>query len=140
MDLEGMIEKIPSTEKILGIVWIISWVCAIWVYHIQFFLTGVFSLFLALLLLGRFDRKEEVTKISEKPPAVFSMDKTTNTLKVQKIYEENLLWDDHEICSGDAELPKGAIKQGDEVKNCKGNLALRHVPSNRLFGCFDFEE
>ncbi len=135
-----MIEKIPSTDKILGIIWIVSWICAIWAYHIQFFLTGVFCLFLALLMLGRFDKKEEKPVNTDKPPALFSMDKSTNTLKVQKIYEKNLLWDDHEVCSGDAQLPDGLIKQGDKVKNCKGNLALRHIPSNRLFGCFNFEE
>lgn len=140
MDLEGIVEKIPSTEKILGIVWILSWILAIWAYHIQFFLTGVFCLFLALLLLGRFDKKEEKPRLKHKPPAVFSMDKSTNTLKVQKIYEENLSWDDHEICSGRAVLPDGVIKEGDVVRNCKGNLALRHIPSNKLFGCFNFDE
>ena len=140
MDLEGMIEKIPSTEKILGIVWIVSWVLAIWVYHVQFFLTGLFSLFLALLLLGRFDKKENEKIESNKPPVVFSMDKSTNTLKVQKIYEENISWNDHEVCSGDANLPDGIIREGDKIENCKGNLAIRHVPSNKLFGCYNFDK
>jgi len=49
MDLEGMLEKIPSTDKILGIIWILSWILAIWIYHIQFFLTGLFCLFLRLI-------------------------------------------------------------------------------------------
>ena len=133
-----MIDKIPSTEKILGVVWITSWICAIWVYHIQFFLTGIFCLFLILILLGRLDKTEE--KHSSNSPAVFSMDKNTRTLKVQKIYEDNIKWDDHEICSGVANLPTGLIKEGDVVNNCKGNVALRHVPSNTLFGGFDFEE
>lgn len=140
MDLEGMIERIPSTDKILGIVWIVSWVCAIWVYHVQFFLTGLFCLFLILVLLGRFDKKEGKEKKPHRPPAVFTMDKNTRTLTVQQIYEDNLKWDEHEICSGDALLPNGPIKEGDVVKNCKGNLALRHIPSNTLLGGFDFEE
>ena len=84
------------------------------------------------------DKKEE--KDLTKPPAVFSMDKSTNTLKVQKIHEDNLKWDEHEICSGTATLPSGSIKEGDMVKDCKGNVAIRHIPSNTLFGGFNFEE
>jgi len=137
MDLDGIAEKIPSTEKILGLAWIISWICAIWIYHIQFFLTGLFCLFLVFILVGKFDKKEKI-KI-QKPKAVLSMDKSTKTLVVQKIYEDNLKWEEHEICSGDARLPSGFIKEGDVVTNCKGNVALRHVPSNTLIGGFDFE-
>jgi hypothetical protein len=66
------------------------------------------------------------------------MDKNTRTLKVQKLYDDNLKWNEHEICSGTAQLPTGIIKEGDEIKDCKGNVALRHIPSNRLFGGFDF--
>ena len=134
-----MIERIPSTEKILGIVWIVSWVCAIWAYHIQFFLTGLFCLFLIFILIGRFDKKEKEGKKISRPPAIFTMDKSTRTLTVQKIYEDNVKWDEHEICSGNASLPTGSIREGDVVTNCKGNVALRHVPSNTLLGGFDFE-
>ena len=133
-----MIERIPATEKILGVVWIVSWFLAIWMYHVQFFITGLFCLFLILIIVGRFDEKEAPKKTTI--PAEFSMDKSTSTLKVQKIYEENLKWDDHEICSGSALLPSGPIKEGDVVKDCKGNVAIRHVPSNTLFGAFNFEE
>ena len=139
MDLEGMLEKIPSTEKILGVAWILSWVLAIWIYHIQFFLTGLFCLFLVLILMGKSDTHEEKDR-THKPPAVFSMDKNTNTLRVLKLYEKGLKWDEHEVCSGDASLPSGVIREGDVVEGCKGNVAIRHVPSNRLFGGFDFEE
>jgi len=138
MDLEGIVEKIPSTEKILGVVWIVSWVCAIWVYHLQFFLTGIFCLFLIFIIIDRFEKKEH--KHISKPPAVFSMDKNTRTLSVQKIYENNAKWEDHEICSGMANLPSGSIQEGDKITNCKGNIALRHVPSNTLIGGFNFEE
>ena len=138
MDLEGIIERIPSTEKILGVAWIVSWVLAIWAYHIQFFLTGLFCLFLIFILLGRFEKKEEKKK--HKPHAIFKMDKANNSLIVQKIYEEGLKWEEHEVCSGLAELPSGPIKEGDTITNCKGNLALRHVPSNTLFGAFNFED
>ena len=138
MDLEGIIEKIPSTEKILGVIWIVSWICAIWVYHLQFFLTGVFCLFLIFILVGRFEKKGD--KQLKRPPAVLSMDKSTKTLTVQKLYENDLNWDNHEVCSGSADLPKGEIKEGDKITNCKGNIALRHIPSNTLIGGFDFEE
>jgi len=139
MDLEGIVEKIPSTEIILGIAWIASWFLAIWAYHIQFFLTGLFCLFLTLILLGRFDKKEPVVK-KPKMPAIFAMDKTTRSLKVQKLYENNLKWEDHEVCAGTASLPTGTIKEGDVITDCKGNVALRHMPSNSLMGGFDFEE
>lgn len=134
-----MIEKIPSTEKILGVVWITSWILAIWMHHIQFFLTGLFCLFLVFILLGKLDKNEEKTH-SHKLPAVFSMDKNTKTLKVQKLYEADLKWDEHEVCSGMALLPSGPIKEGDVVTGCKGNVALRHIPTNKLFGGFNFEE
>ena len=138
MDLEGIIEKIPSTEKILGIIWIVSWILAIWVYPLQFFLTGLFCLVLIFILLGRYDKTEE--KKVPKPQAIFTMDKNTRTLTVQKIYEGDLKWEEHEICSGSATLPSGSIKEGDTITNCKGNLALRHIPSNTLVGGFNFEK
>ena len=137
MDLEGITKKVPSTDKILGVIWFVSWVLAIWIYHLQFFLTGLFCLFLIYILLGRFDKKEE--KKVPKPPALFSMDKNTKTLTVQKLFKNDLKWEEHEICSGTAELPSGLVKEGDVVTNCKGNLAIRHIPSNKLVGGFDFE-
>ena len=138
MELDGITEKIPSTEKVLGVIWIVSWILAIWIYHLQFFLTGIFSLFLIFILIGRYDKKEK--KMIPKPPAIFSMDKNTRTLTVQKIYDNNIKWEDHEVCSGDAILPAGSIKEGDTVKNCEGNLALRHIPTNTLLGGYNFEE
>ena len=137
MDLEGITKKVPSTDKILGVIWFVSWVLAIWIYHVQFFLTGLFCLFLIYILLGRFDKKEE--KKVPKPPALFSMDKNTKTLTVQKLFKNDLKWEEHEICSGNAKLPSGPVKEGDVVTDCKGNLAIRHIPSNKLVGGFDFE-
>ncbi len=72
-------------------------------------------------------------------PASFSMDKNTRTLTVQKIYEDNLKWSDNEICSGDAILPTGVLKEGDVIKNCNGNISFRHIPTNTLLGAFNFE-
>ena len=43
------------------------------------------------------------------------------------------------ICSGNAELPSGLIKEGDVIKKCSGNVALRYIPSNTIFGAYDFE-
>lgn len=133
-----MKEKIPSTEKILGIGWILSWILAIWIYPFQFFLTGLFCLFLVLILIGKFEKKEDKNLL--KPTTLFSIDKNTRTLKVQKIYEDNLKWEDHEICSGFATLPSGPLKKGDTITNCKGNIALRHIPTNTLLGGYDFEK
>jgi len=80
----------------------VTWFLAIWIYHIQFFLTGLFCLFLAILLLCYFDEKKKA-----EIPAFFSMDKNTKTLTVQKIYEADLSWNDHELYSGRAMIPSG---------------------------------
>ena len=138
MDLEDVLERIPSTEKIFAMLWILSWFLAIWMYTIQFFITGLFCLFLTLIMVGKFDHKEDHK--SPNKPTVFTMDKNTRTLKVQKIYENNIKWGDHEICAGSASLPSGPIKEGDVITDCEGNVAIRHVPTNTLFGGFDFEE
>ena len=138
MELEDIIEKLPPLEQILGLIWIISWICAIWVYHIQFFLTGLFCLFLIMIVMGVFDRKEETE--SHKPPFVFSADHSNKTLTVQKLYEDSIKWDENEICSGNANIPTGMVKEGDVVTNCQGNVAFRHVPTNTLMGGFDFEK
>jgi len=136
LDFEELIEKIPSIEKIFGGIWILSWIMAIWFYHIQFFLTGVFCLFLVLLVMGYLDKGEEAAK----QPISFKMDRSTHSLKVQKIYDEGLKWEENEICSGYCNLPTGEIKEGDVIKNCEGNIALRHVPSNTIMGGFDFKK
>jgi hypothetical protein len=68
------------------------------------------------------------------------MDKNTRTLKVQKIYDQDLKWEDNQICSGNAILPAGFVREGDEIKNCKGNIAIRHIPSNKIMGAFNFEK
>jgi len=135
MDVRDLINYIPPIEKILGVIWIISWILAIWVYHIQLFLTGLFCLFLTIIILGYFDKEEK-----NENPISFSMDKNTKTLTVQKIYENGLKWEDNEICSGEAKLPTGQIKQGDKISNCKGNVALRHIPTNKLLGGYNFEK
>lgn len=137
MDIEDLLDRIPPIEKILGLIWMISWVCAIWIYSIQFFLTGLFCLFLVVLILGFFDKKEEDML---KLPIVFSMDENTRTLTVQKIYEDSLKWEDNEICSGDATLPTGEVKEGDVVTNCEGNVAFRHIPTNTLVGGYNFKK
>jgi len=68
------------------------------------------------------------------------MDKATKTLTVQKIYDSNFHWQKTEICSGNATLPQGTIKQGDKITNCQGNLALRHIPTNTIIGGFNFQQ
>ena len=134
MDINEIMNKTPEIEKLFGGVWMVTWFLAIWIYHIQFFLTGLFCLFLAILLLGYFDDKKK-TEI----PAFFSMDKNTRTLTVQKIHEADLSWDDHEICSGSAMIPSGLVKEGDAVTNCSGNVAIRHIPRNTIMGAYNFE-
>lgn len=124
----------PPTEKLFGCAWVTCWFIAIWIYHIQFFLTGLFCLFLALVVFAKADVKEKA-----RLPVTFTMDKNARTLTVQKIYENNLNWGDSEVCSGNAILPSGAIKEGDVITKCSGNTAFRHIPTNTLFGAYDFE-
>ena len=132
--LKSIQKKILPIEKLFGYAWIICWFNAIWIYHIQLFITGLFCLFLSYVIFERTDTKRE-----EKLPVLFSMDKNTRTLTVQKIYNTNLSWKDNEICSGNAVLPSGPIKEGDVVINCNGNVALRHIPTNTLIGAYNFK-
>ena len=133
-DIGELISKIPPIEKLFGGAWIITWFLAIWVYHIQFFITGLFCLFLAIMLLGHFDEKKKV-----EIPACFSMDKNTRTLTVQKIHEAELSWNDHEICSGSAMIPSGLDREGDIITNFSGNVTLRNIPTNTLMSAYNFE-
>jgi len=137
MDVGEVLEKIPSVERLLGLGWVICWFLAIWIYHIQFFVTGLFCLFLALLISGSFEKSKGHK--GDQPPIKLIMDKSTRSLKVQKLYEGGLRWEDYEICSGSTVLPVGSIEEGDTITKCKGNVALRHVPSNRLLGGFEFD-
>ena len=138
VDVEDILKFIQhncSPERIFGYIWIISWIGAIWVYHLQFFLTGVFCLFLSLVI---FERK---VKLEHHPiPSRLTMDKSSRTLVVQELYQQGLNWEDHEVCSGEAILPRGVVSPGDKIVNCRGNVAVRHIPTNTLMGAFDFEE
>jgi hypothetical protein len=59
VDINEIMNKTPEIEKLFGGVWMVTWFLAIWIYHIQFFLTGLFCLFLAILLLGYFNEKKQ---------------------------------------------------------------------------------
>lgn len=132
--LKSLIKIIPYLDKLFGYLWILFWFMAIWVYHLQLFLTGLFCLFLAYAI---FSKPANVAKSAL--PALLVMDKNTRTLTVQELYENDLKWDDSEVCSGEAKLPTGNMKVGDVISDCNGNLSLRHKPSNTLFGAFDFK-
>ena len=132
--IKEILEILPPIEKILGYAWIVLWFLAIWIYHIQLFLTGLFCLFLAYIIFSKSEEKKETDL-----PLRLTMDKSTKTLKVQKIYENNLKWEDNEICAGNAKLPTGSIKIGDTITNCDGNIAIRHKPTNTLLGAYNFE-
>ena len=136
--IDKTLDKLPlRIERFFGFIWVISWLIGIWIYHVQFFLTGLFCLFLALLLLGHLDGNNE--KKTVKIPVSFSIDVVNKTLTVQKIYDGKFKWDDNEVCSGNAHLPSGMMKKGDMMTNCTGNIALRHIPTNTLIGAYDFE-
>jgi hypothetical protein len=98
-------------------------------------LTGLFCLFLAVVIFERKNKQEQVTQVTQ-----LAMDKSSKTLVVQRLYREGLHWEDHEVCSGEAILPTGVVAEGDTIVSCKGNVALRHIPTNTLLGAFDFEQ
>ena len=128
------ISKKLNFAKIFGFIWILCWFSAIWAYHLQLFISGLFCLFLSYFIFSKSEHED-----SKAIPINFTMDKTKKTLTVQKIYEDGIKWEDNEICSGSANLPRGEIKEGDIIKNCSGNISFRHVPSNTLIGAFNFE-
>jgi hypothetical protein len=84
--------------------------------------------------------EQKVKHDHQTQPTKFTMDKSSRSLQVQQLYQEDLNWNDHEICSGDAILPKGVVNEGDRIMNCRGNVSLRHIPTNTLMGAFNFEE
>lgn len=118
---------------ILKLIWIICWFIAIWIYHSQFFLMGLFCFILSILIVKPSSLQENQL------PIVVSLDNESKTLLVEKTYNPNFNWKDIEICSGEAILPNGFIKKGDLVYNCKGNVSFRHIPTNILFGAYNFE-
>ena len=126
---------ITSNNSIFVYTWIILWFVSIWIYHIQFFLMGLFCLFLSFI--DFYDKKNNNDGLL---PVIFSPNNKERSLKVIKVLTEDLLWEESEICSGEGILPSGVIKKGDVIINCKGNVSIRHVPSNVIFGAFNFEE
>lgn len=132
--LKAILKWVPSTDKLFGYMWILCWFLAVWMYPIQLFISGLFCLFLAYAIFNK-----PATTVKSSLPALFVMDKNTRTLTVQELYENDMKWEDNEITSGDASLPTGSIKVGDVVTNCSGNLSLRHIPSNKLFGAYEFK-
>jgi hypothetical protein len=125
---------IPHLNPYFGYAWIIFWFLSIWIFHIQLFLTGLFCLILSFI---EFDNiKKDNSGIL---PIIFSMNKKECTLTVDELFKENMNWEESEICSGKAILPKGPVQVGDVITNCSGNISLRHAPSNIIFGAFDFD-
>lgn len=125
--------SILPINSIFGYAWIIFWFIAIWVFHIQFFLMGLFCLILSFT-----DFKSDIKNEMELP-FVLSRDKETKTLTIKAIRNEDLYWEDTEICSGDGILPDGIIRGGDIIYDCKGNVSIRHIPSNIIIGGHNFD-
>lgn len=79
------------------------------------------------------------------PPEIlhisFEMDMDNNTLAVDYVYPEDVLWGDiDQIGSGTCDpLPTGNVTVGDEITNCLGMIVLRYIPTNEVLGVFEFE-
>jgi hypothetical protein len=125
--------SILPINSIFGYAWIIFWFIGIWVFHIQFFLMGLFCLILSFT-----DFKSE-NKNDIELPFILSRDKETKTLTIETVKNEDLYWEDTEICSGEGILPEGIVEKGNIIYNCKGNVSIRHIPSNIIIGGFNFD-
>ena len=125
--------SILPINSIFGYFWIAFWFISIWTYHIQFFLMGLFCLILSFT-----DFKHGIQN-DMKIPFILSKNNNEKTLTIQDIRDEDLYWEDTEICSGNAILPEGIIEKGDVIYNCKGNVSLRHIPSNIIIGGYMFD-
>jgi len=125
--------RILPINSIFGYSWIICWFIAIWFYPLQFFFMGLFCLILSLTNFKPTLEREEQLSI------IFSQDLENKALILEKLIDDNLNWNDIEICSGEAILPEGIIEKGDIIYNCKGNISLRHIPTNAIFGAYYFE-
>ena len=71
----------------------------------------------------------------------FEMDIENNTLVVDYVTPEDILWGDiDQIGSGTSDpLPTGNVTVGDEIANCLGMIVLRYIPTNEVLGVFEFE-
>jgi len=71
----------------------------------------------------------------------FEMDLENNTLVVDYVTPEDILWGDiDQIGSGTSDpLPTGNVTVGDEIANCLGMIVLRYIPTNEVLGVFEFE-
>lgn len=91
------------------------------------------------IILGIVDLSDyeppEILRIS------FEMDMDNNTLVVDYVNPEYVLWGDiDQIGSGTCDpLPTGNVTVGDEITNCLGMIVLRYIPKNKVLGVFDFE-
>ena len=77
---------------------------------------------------------------SETPEISFEMDIENNTLIVEYVYPDDVLWDDiDQIGSGNCDpFPNGYIMVGNEITNCLGMIVLRYIPTNEVIGVFEF--
>ena len=83
------ISKKLNFAKIFGFIWILCWFSAIWAYHLQLFISGLFCLFLSYFIFSKSEHED-----SKAIPINFTMDKTKKTLTVQKIYEDGIKWEE----------------------------------------------
>jgi len=67
----------------------------------------------------------------ETPDISFEMDLENNTLLVDYVTSEDVLWSDiDQIGSGTCDpLPTGNVTVGDEITNCLGMIVLRYIPT-----------
>jgi len=79
-------------------------------------------------------------KAPEVPEINFEMDMANNTLTVQYINTEDVLWSDiDQIGSGNCDpFPSGTVAVGDMITNCQGIIVLRYIPTNGIIDVFEF--
>ena len=67
IELDREIANCEFWVSVMGAIWIITWYACIWIFSLQFFLTGLFSLALGLMTIEIRDdyRNELKTKLKE---------------------------------------------------------------------------
>jgi hypothetical protein len=91
------------------------------------------------VLLGTID--PNFWRPPETPQIIFDIDKVNNTLTVEDVYPNDVLWSDiDQIGSGSCDpFPSGTIAPGDVITNCQGILVLRYKLTNGIIGIYEFD-
>ena len=97
----------------------------------------IVSLFILILVI--FLTTQIIQDSSPDTQISFDIDDLENTLTVTAINGSALNWKDLTL-NGNGTLPLGAIKEGDVIVDCRGNISLIHTSTRKSFGTWEFSD